>query len=228
MFTFHRPATLSEWIRQVKDNPSAPTFRLFLVDRLNLGRQAKLESDKFTIADTQRKFTAEYNVQHLTTNTVDTALRVCTSTIQRVFSILKGEQDLDPELDEKSGFEVVGAAPVEVAYRAVLPPDAFELIIIDECHRSIYGLWRQVMEYFDAHLIGLTATPNKQAFGFFHQNLVMEYSHDLAVADGVNVDFTVYKIDTRLVTPVPCAALVSWVPPANWCATTRNRSHRTG
>lgn len=264
VFTFHRPETLAEWTRQIKDNPSAPTFRarlqtmpplderglwgrqpdairnteqslaqdrpraliqmatgsgktytaaslsyrliryadakriLFLVDRSNLGKQAKLEFDKFTVADTQRKFTAEYNVQHLTTNTVDTASRVCISTIQRVFSILKGDPDLDPELDEKSGFEVVGVAPVEVAYSAVLPPDAFDLIIIDECHRSIYGQWRQVLEYFDAHLIGLTATPNKQAFGFFHQNLVMEYSHDLAVADGVNVDFTVYKIDTKI------------------------------
>ena len=72
------------------------------------------------------------------------------------------------------------------------------MIIIDECHRSIYGLWRQVLEYFDAHLIGLTATPTKQTFGFFRQNLVMEYSHDMAVTDGVNVDFTVYKIETAI------------------------------
>ena len=72
------------------------------------------------------------------------------------------------------------------------------MIIIDECHRSIYGLWRQVLEYFDAHLIGLTATPTKQTFGFFRQNLVMEYSHDKAVTDGVNVDFTVYKIETAI------------------------------
>jgi type I restriction enzyme R subunit len=72
------------------------------------------------------------------------------------------------------------------------------VIIIDECHRSIYGQWRQVLEYFDAHLIGLTATPTKQTFGFFRQNLVMEYSHEMAVADGVNVDFTVYKIETTI------------------------------
>jgi type I restriction enzyme R subunit len=171
---------------------------LFLVDRNNLGKQAKLEFDKFTIAETQRKFSAEYNVQHLTTNTLDAASRVCIATIQRIFSILKGDADLDPELDEQSAFEMVSAAPVEVAYNAVLPPDAFDVIIIDECHRSIYGQWRQVLEYFDAHLIGLTATPNKQALGFFRQNLVMEYSHDMAVVDGVNVDFTVYKIDTAI------------------------------
>ncbi len=48
------------------------------------------------------------------------------------------------------------------------------------------------------HLIGLTATPTKQTFGFFNQNLVMEYSHDRAVADGVNVDFTIYKIKTAI------------------------------
>jgi type I restriction enzyme R subunit len=99
---------------------------LFLVDRSNLGRQAKLEFDKFTIAETQRKFPAEYNVQHLAANTVDTASRVVISTIQRVFSILRGDQELDPELDERSGYELSGGAPVEVAYNPALPPDAFD------------------------------------------------------------------------------------------------------
>jgi type I restriction enzyme, R subunit len=171
---------------------------LFLVDRSNLGRQAKLEFDKFTIAETQRKFPAEYNIQHLTTNTIDTASRVCISTIQRIFSILRGDTELDPELDEKSGYELAAAQPAEVTYNPALPPDAFDVIIIDECHRSIYGQWRQVLEYFDAYLIGLTATPTRQAFGFFRQNLVMEYSHDMAVADHVNVDFSVYKIETAI------------------------------
>ena len=171
---------------------------LFLVDRANLGKQAKLEFDKFTIPETQRKFPAEYNVQHLTHNTLDPTSRVCISTVQRVFSILKGEADLDQEIDERSIYELPVTEPVEVRYNPDLPPDAFDVIIIDECHRSIYGLWRQVLEYFDAHLIGLTATPTKQTFGFFRQNLVMEYSHDEAVADGVNVDFTVYKIQTAI------------------------------
>jgi type I restriction enzyme, R subunit len=169
---------------------------LFLVDRSNLGRQTKLEFDKFIIPETQRKFPAEYNVQHLTSNTVDPTSRVCISTVQRIFSILKGEPDLDAETDEHSSYELHLAEPVEVSYNPTLAPDAFNVIIIDECHRSIYGLWRQVLEYFDAHLIGLTATPTKQTFGFFRQNLVMEYSHEMAVTDGVNVDFTVYKIET--------------------------------
>ncbi len=171
---------------------------LFLVDRSNLGKQTKLEFDKFSIPETKRKFPAEYNVQHLTSNTVDTSSRVCISTVQRIFSILKGDREMDEELDQKSIYELPVLAPVEVLYNQALPPDTFDFIIIDECHRSIYGLWRQVLEYFDARLIGLTATPTKQTFGFFQQNLVMEYSHDMAVADGVNVDFTVYKIETAI------------------------------
>jgi type I restriction enzyme R subunit len=171
---------------------------LFLVDRSNLGRQTKLEFDKFVIADTQRNFPAEYIVQHLTSNTVDTTARVCIATVQRVFSILKGEPELDPELDEHSIYELPVTEAVPVEYNPLLPPEAFDVVIIDECHRSIYGLWRQVLEYFDAHLIGLTATPTKQTFGFFRQNLVMEYSHDMAVIDKVNVDFTVYRIETAI------------------------------
>lgn len=171
---------------------------LFLVDRANLGKQAKLEFDKFAIPETQRKFPAEYNVQHLTHNVLDPTSRVCISTVQRVFSLLKGDAELDQEIDEHSIYELPVAEPVEVSYNPDLPPDTFDVIIIDECHRSIYGLWRQVLEYFDAHLIGLTATPTNQTFGFFQQNLVMEYSHEEAVTDGVNVDFTVYKIQTAI------------------------------
>ena len=171
---------------------------LFLVDRSNLGRQTKLEFDKFDIADTQRKFPAEYIVQHLRSNTIDTTARVCISTVQRIYSILRGEQELDPELDEHSIYELPVAEAVPVEYNALLPPEAFDIVIVDECHRSIYGLWRQVLEYFDAHLIGLTATPTKQTFGFFRQNLVMEYSHEMAVTDQVNVDFIVYRIETAI------------------------------
>jgi len=171
---------------------------LFLVDRSNLGKQTMQEFDSFDVPETNRKFPAEYVIQHLKTNTVDTTSRVCISTVQRIYSILRGDEDLDPELDEHSVYELSMTEAVEVGYSAKLPPDAFDVIIVDECHRSIYGVWRQVLEYFDAHLIGLTATPTKQTFGFFKQNLVMEYSHEMAVADGVNVDFTVYKIETAI------------------------------
>jgi type I restriction enzyme, R subunit len=177
---------------------SDATRILFLVDRSNLGKQAKLQFDTFDIPDTRRKFPAEYNIQHLTSNVVDTTSRVCIATVQRLYSILRGDPEMDPELDEHSLYELQVAEPLPVEYNPALPPEAFDVIIIDECHRSIYGLWRQVLEYFDAHLIGLTATPTKQTFGFFRQNLVMEYSHEMAVADGVNVDFTVYRIETAI------------------------------
>ena len=88
--------------------------------------------------------------------------------------------------------------PKDVEYNPKIPIEAFDFIVTDECHRSIYNLWRQVLEYFDAHLIGLTATPSKQTIGFFNQNLVMEYGHERAVADGVNVGYDVYRIRTEI------------------------------
>ena len=105
---------------------------------------------------------------------------------------------LDEELDEHSTFDHEPERTVEVDYNEHLPIEAFDVIIVDECHRSIYGVWRQVLEYFDAFLIGLTATPGKQTFGFFNQNLVMEYGFPQAVADGVNVDFDVFRLSTAI------------------------------
>lgn len=173
---------------------------LFLVDRGNLGRQAKAEFDGYVTPEENRSFTELYNVQHLASNKVDPVARVCISTIQRLYSILKGEPELDEEADETSLGEMASLVkePVPVAYNAGLPIEYFDVIFIDECHRSIYTLWRQVLEYFDAFLIGLTATPSKQTFGFFNRNLVMEYGHQQAVADHVNVDFDVYRIRTRI------------------------------
>ncbi|MDQ3689502.1 MAG: DEAD/DEAH box helicase family protein [Chloroflexota bacterium] len=171
---------------------------LFLVDRANLGRQTLKEFQAFTTPDDRRKFTELYNVQHLQSNAVDTVSRVVITTIQRLYSILRGEPELPSDLDEVSAFELEPAAPVEVSYNPRVPIETFDVVIVDECHRSIYGVWRQVLDYFDAFIVGLTATPGKQTFGFFDQNLVMEYKHDQAVADGVNVDFDVYRIDTEI------------------------------
>ena len=172
---------------------------LFLVDRANLGRQAMAEFQQFVAPDTGRKFSEVYNVQHLTSNNLDSVACVTICTIQRLYSILRGEE-LDEDLDEKSGFEIATAddRPKDVAYTDRIPIEAFDFIVTDECHRSIYGLWRQVLEYFDAFLIGLTATPSKQTIGFFNQNLVMEYNHERAVADGVNVGYEVYRIRTEV------------------------------
>ena len=172
---------------------------LFLVDRSNLGRQTLREFQGFTTSDEGRKFTELYNVQLLQSGRIDPVSKVCIATIQRVYSILKGEE-LDPELEELSGFDTAALRrdPAPVEYNPNVPIETFDVIITDECHRSIYNLWRQVLEYFDAFLIGLTATPSKQTFGFFQQNLVMEYDHKQAVVDGVNVDFNTYRIRTAI------------------------------
>ena len=172
---------------------------LFLVDRANLGRQALAEFQQFVTPDTGRKLTELYNVQHLTSNRLDPVARVTICTIQRLYAMLRGEE-LDEGIDEKSGFEIAAAdqRKRDVQYNPIIPIETFDFIIADECHRSIYNLWRQVLEYFDAFLIGLTATPGKQAIGFFNQNLVSEYPHERAVADGVNVGYDVYRIRTQV------------------------------
>ena len=172
---------------------------LFLVDRANLGRQTLREFQGFSVPQDGRKFTELYNVQLLQSASIDPVSRVCISTIQRVYSILKGEE-LDPELEELSGFDrdPLRREPAPVEYNPDVPIDTFDFIITDECHRSIYNLWRQVLEYFDAFLVGLTATPSAQTYGFFQSNIVMEYDHKQAVVDDVNVDFDTYRIRTEI------------------------------
>jgi len=174
---------------------------LFLVDRNNLGKQTFQEFSQYRAPDDGRKFTELYNVQRLTSNAVDPVSRVCITTTQRLFSMLKGEPEFAAENEEISVFEIAPSKnekPVEVSYNAQIPIEYFDFIITDECHRSIYHLWRQVLEYFDAFIIGLTATPSKQTLGFFNQNLVSEYGHERAVADGVNVGYDVYRIATEI------------------------------
>src|SRR5574340_519723 len=172
---------------------------LFLVDRGNLADQTLKEFQQYVSPYNNFKFSEEYIVQRLQGNQLDTTARVCICTIQRLYSMLKG-RDLPADLEEVS----VGAAlaaittPEPIEYNPSIPIETFDIIVTDEAHRSIYNLWAQVLEYFDASLIGLTATPGKQTFGFFHQNLVMEYNHEMAVADGVNVNYDVYRIKTAI------------------------------
>ncbi|MGI8496499.1 MAG: type I restriction-modification enzyme R subunit C-terminal domain-containing protein [Gemmatimonadaceae bacterium] len=175
---------------------------LFLVDRANLGEQAEKEFQSFRTPDDNRKFTELYGVQRLTSNTIGASSKVVICTIQRLYSILKGEPELDPTAEERSdlddGDATLPKEPLPVVYNRAVPPEFFDIIFIDECHRSIYSVWRQVLEYFDAHLFGLTATPASHTYGFFKQNVVMEYPHKTAVADGVNCDFEVYNIRTKV------------------------------
>jgi type I restriction enzyme R subunit len=172
---------------------------LFLVDRGNLGDQTLKEFQQYVSPYNNFKFTEEFIVQRLAGNTLDTTARVCISTIQRMYSMLKGRELSDEDEEASvSGLERLFKQPEPIDYNPAIPIETFDIIVTDECHRSIYNLWAQVLEYFDAHLIGLTATPNKQTFGFFNQNLVMEYSHEQAVADGVNVNYDVYRIRTAI------------------------------
>ncbi len=175
---------------------------LFLVDRNNLGRQALGEFQNFTTPDDGRKLGELYNIQRLQSNALDPVNQVVITTIQRLYSMLCGEADLPEENEEVSLYEAGGALdqqePKTVGYNPAFPIETFDFIITDECHRSIYNLWRQVLEYFDAYLIGLTATPAKQTFGFFNENLVMEYNRQQAVLDGVNVEGHVYRIRTEI------------------------------
>ena len=171
---------------------------LFLVDTKNLGEQAEQEFLSYVPNDGNRKFTELYNVQRLKSSFIAKDIQVCISTIQRMYSLLKDE-DIDEAAEETNPAESMLQVkePVPVAYNPKIPPEFFDFIIIDECHRSIYNLWRQVLEYFDAYLIGLTATPDNRTYGFFRKNVVSEYGHEKAVADGVNVGNEVYVIETE-------------------------------
>ena len=171
---------------------------LFLVDRGNLGKQTLKEFQQYVSPYNNFKFSEEYNVHRLTTNSFGSeSTRVCICTIQRLYSMLKG-RELPEDLEDSVEFGSLFKEPEPIEYNPDIPIGTFDIIVTDECHRSIYNLWRQVLEYFDAYLIGLTATPSKQTFGFFNQNLVMEYGHEHAVADGVNVNYDVYRIKTAI------------------------------
>ena len=171
---------------------------LFLVDRSNLGKQAVGEFANYRPPGGTRLFAEEYGVQHLTSRAINPAASVVVSTVQRLFAALRGE-DIDEEEDERGGFErPAHNAAAPVAYSATIPPETFDLVIVDECHRSIYGTWRQVLEYFDAFTVGLTATPGRHTLAFFGQNMVSQYPFERSVADGVNVDFEVWRVRTEV------------------------------
>ena len=171
---------------------------LFLVDTKNLGEQAEQEFMAYAPNDDNRKFTELYNVQRLKSSYIAKDSHVVICTIQRLYSILKGEE-LEEAAEEENPAEIIGPKkPLPVVYSEQIPIEFFDFIVIDECHRSIYNLWQQVLDYFDSFLVGLTATPDKRTFGFFKENVVSEYSHEEAVADGVNVGHDVFVIETEI------------------------------
>ena len=173
---------------------------LFLVDTKGLGEQAEREFLAYTPNDDPRSFSQIYGVRRLKSSYIPSDVQICISTIQRMYSILKGE-DLDEGAEEMPFAEYVTAeskAPKEVVYNEKYPPEFFDCIIVDECHRSIYNVWSQVLSYFDAFIIGLTATPDNRTFAFFNENVVSEYSREQAIIDGVNVGEDIFIIETKV------------------------------
>ena len=173
---------------------------LFLVDTKSLGEQAEREFLAYTPNDDPRNFSQLYVVRRLKNSYIPNDIQICISTIQRMYSILKGEE-LDEGAEEVPFAEYVTAeskAPKEVVYNEKYPPEFFDCIIVDECHRSIYNVWSQVLTYFDAFIIGLTATPDKRTFAFFDENVVSEYPREQAIVDGVNVGEDIFLIETDI------------------------------
>lgn len=174
---------------------------LFLVDRNNLGKQTKNEFENFHLNDENRKFSEVYITQHLNTNTIDKDAKVVITTIQRMYSMLSGDEYYDEKDEEISAYENYKSESKSeriVSYNPNIPIESFDFIVVDECHRSIYGEWRQVLEYFDAFIIGLTATPSKQTLGYFGANLVSQYPLERSIIDGINVDCEIFRIKTQI------------------------------
>ena len=174
---------------------------LFLVDRRNLGRQARDEFQNYVVPEDGRKFGELFTVQLLTSSHIEPAASVVISTIQRMFSILRDDEDFDPELEDESVFEQAGAKdlePLPIAFQGILPVELFDFVWTDEAHRSIYWRWGQVLDYFDSFITGLTATPSKFTYGYFEGNVVAPYTYEESVIDRVNVDYTTYRIETEV------------------------------
>lgn len=170
---------------------------LFLVDRNNLGKQAEGEFGTFRLTENKEPFNTIFGVNRLKSAKIPSDSNVVISTIQRLFSLLKGD-DVDDN-DEESAFDDNEDKVVSLPANPLLPPDYFDLIIIDECHRSIYGNWRQVLDYFKtAKIIGLTATPIPETVAFFNNNIVVNYTLEDSIKDGVNVDHRTFRIRTEV------------------------------
>lgn len=179
-----------------------PTERvLFLVDRNNLARQTETEFSLFDHTEKQKPMNELYQINRLT-KPENIQGDIIISTIQKLFAVLTGqtitEDDEDKE-DEKLGLkDVIKNEPdIVLGEDLKLPPDYFQFIIVDECHRSIYGKWKAVLDYFkDAKVLGLTATPTPEAYAYFNKNIVEQYTYEDSVVDGVNVPARVYRIIT--------------------------------
>lgn len=173
---------------------------LFLVDRNNLARQTESEFSLFDRTEKQQPMSSLYKINRLK-KAEDINGEIVISTIQKLFAVLTG-QTLTEENEDKED-EFIGGiddqTTIELGNDLKLPPDFFQFIIIDECHRSIYGKWKAVLDYFkDAKILGLTATPTPEAYAYFNENIIEKYTYDDSVVDGVNVPARVYRIKTAV------------------------------
>ena len=181
-----------------------PTKRvLFLVDRNNLARQTESEFSLFDRTERQQPMSNLYQIKRLKKES-DIDADIVISTIQKLFAVLTGQQltegneDAEDEEAKKSEDKTEEEA-VQLVDDLKLPPDYFQFIVVDECHRSIYGKWRAVLDYFsEAKILGLTATPTPEAYAYFNNNIVENYTYDDSVVDGVNVPSRVYRIETEV------------------------------
>ena len=174
---------------------------LFLVDRNNLAKQTESEFSVFDRTENQQKMGTLYNINRLKKES-DIKSDIVISTIQKLFAVLTGQaiqegnEDAEDEI-AKNDEEKDSKNVVELGEDLKLPPDYFQLIIVDECHRSIYGKWKKVLDYFsDATVLGLTATPTPEAYAYFNNNIIEQYTYDDSVVDGVNVPPRIYRIIT--------------------------------
>ena len=176
---------------------------LFLADRNNLARQAESEFSQFDRTEDQTEMSALYEIKRLKHDS-DVKADIVISTIQKLFAVLTGQQlseDREDAEDERTAQEEEkeDKSVVQLGGDLRIPPDHFQLIIVDECHRSIYGKWKAVLDYFSgAHILGLTATPTPEAYTFFNNNIIKKYTYDESVVDGVNVPSRVYRIITQV------------------------------
>lgn len=174
---------------------------LFLVDRNNLARQTESEFSLFDRTENRQAMSSLYQIRRLKKEN-DMKGDIVISTIQKLYSFLTGqalqEGNEDAE-DEETNIneEIESAGVVQLGNDLKLAPDYFQFIIVDECHRSIYGKWKAVLDYFsDAKVLGLTATPTPEAYSFFDNNIIETYTYDDSVVDGVNVPARTYRIIT--------------------------------
>lgn len=178
---------------------------LFLADRNNLARQAETEFKLFDRTEKQQSLNELYTINRLT-NPEKINGDIIISTIQKLFAVLTGQKADETNEDEEDennlnfdeNDEQKNEPEIELGKDIKLPPDYFQFIIVDECHRSIYGKWKSVLKYFkDAKILGLTATPTPEAYAFFNDNIIEKYTYDDSIVDGVNVPARVYRIKTE-------------------------------